>query len=399
MKANIIRIAVLVALALVPAMAAVGSEAPHIQNDAKPLNGTTTLTLEPLWTIGGLDDDVLLGTIERVLTLAGGRLLLLDSQLSHVLECSADGQVTRELGHPGNGPGEITNPKVLVSFADGTLGLVKVFPGQLVMLTPDGLPAGAIKLVAGEGTGGFVTMHRALQAGGTLLIGGSTMTMTSGTPHQSRSFFIGGFDRQGNQIAEYARKDVAIDLSGGKYHESWQEFVWARMGVTDDGTVVANIPRDAFELSWFSPAGQLLRTAAVPGEPWQRNKLARDRMFGILDPQARHAPGTEATPAATEPLVVDLMVRKNGDVWCLTSRSMWANDGGIFAVYDVIDATGRYTRQVKVICEGDATRDRLLLSGDRAYLVTGYWDAVSRVQGSDDDEDAAPMSVTCYQIH
>jgi len=385
-------------MALVPVLDVVGAEVPHIQNATKPSQGTATITLEPLWTIGGLDDDVLLGTIERVLTLDDGRVLLMDSQLSHVLECSPDGKVIRELGHPGDGPGEITNPQDMVRFADGTLGLVKVFPGQLVMLTPDGLPAGAIKLTAGEGTGGFVTMHRALQDGGTLLLGASTMTMNPDTPLQSRSFFLGRFDRQGNQIAEYARKDVAIDLRGGKYHESWQEYVWSRMGVAPDGRVVVCIPRDTFELSWFSPTGSLLQSATLPAEPWRRNQLARDRMHSILDRQARHVPGTEAAPAATEPVVVDLLLRDNGDVWCLTSRSMWEAEAGTFAAYDVVDKAGHYIRRITVVCEGDATRDRLLISGDRAYRVAGYWDAVYRVQGFDGDEDAEPMSVTCYRI-
>ena len=46
--------------------------------------GPMTIELEPLWIIGGAEDDVLLGTIERVLTLDDGRVFLLDSQLSHV---------------------------------------------------------------------------------------------------------------------------------------------------------------------------------------------------------------------------------------------------------------------------------------------------------------------------
>ena len=398
MKSSFLWIAVAATVFLVPSASALGEEAPRIVNGNEPEHGTTTLELEPLWTIGGSDDGVLLGTIERVLTLDDGRVFLLDSQLSHVLECSPDGKVVRQLGHTGEGPGELTNPRDLVRFDDGTLGLVKVFPGQLVMLDPDGLPAGVIKLKADDAPGGFVTMHRALHAGGNLLLGGSIMTMNPDLPVQTRTFFLGRFDREGNKTVEYVQADATFDMRKGKLLESWQEFVWSRMGVASDGTVVVCIPRDEFELSWFAPDGTLLRTATLPFKPWPRNQIAHDRMQGILQRQADHMPGTEAVVASTEPVVVDLMVRGNGDVWCLTSRSMWEAEDGVFASYEVIDEAGHYMQRVSVICEGDATRDRLMISGDRAYRVAGYWDAVNRVQNSVAGDDPEPMSVTCYRI-
>jgi len=383
---------------LVPVADAMGAEAPRVHNDNEPEHGSTTIELEPLWTIGGSDDEVLLGTIERVLTLDDGRVLLLDSQLSHVLECSPDGKVISQLGHPGEGPGELTNPRDLVHFEDGTLGLVKVFPGQLVMLDADGLPAGVVKLNADDAPGGFVTLHRALQTGGTLLLGGSIMTMDPNKPLQTRTFFLGRFDREGNKTAEYVRGEATFDVRKGELHESWQEFVWSRMGVTVDGTVVVCIPRDEFEISWFTPEGTLLRSATLPFKSWPRNQLAHDRMHGILARQADHMPGTKPIVAPTEPVVVDLSVHANGDVWCLTSRSMWEAEDGAFASYDVVNETGHYMQRVKVVCEGDATRDRLIISGDRAYRVAGYWDAVFRVQDSTPGEDPEPMSVTCYRI-
>jgi len=375
-----------------------GAEAPRIVNDSSPRHGTTTIELEPLWTLGGAEDDVLLGTIERVLVLDDGRTLLLDSQMSRVLECSPDGEVIRMLGHPGEGPGELTNPRDLVCFSDGTLGLVKMFPGRLVMLSPTGDPAGVISMETHDAPGGFATLHRSLEAGGTLLLGGSVMTMDPDKPVQTRTFFLGRFDLLGNKLTEYVRTTASFDLREGKLHESWQEFVWSRMDVADDGTLVVCIPRDEFEISWFDSEGALLRTATLPAEPWARNRRAHDRMLGILKRQADHMPGTEPVPASTEPVVVDLMVRANGDVWCLTSRSMWEPEADAFASYDVIDENGRYTRRMRVVCAGDPTSDRLLFSGDRAYRIAGYWDAVDRVAGTTTEKDTEPMSVTCYRI-
>ena len=398
MKATVLRRVAALALALVLAGGAMGAAAPRIENEMEPQFGSITIELERLWNIGGDADDVLLGTIERVLTTDDGRIFLLDSQLSQVLECSPEGKVIQKLGHSGSGPGELTNPRDLVRFADGTLGLVKTFPGQLVMLTPEGLPAGVIKPVAGDAPGGFATLHRALQAGGTMLLGGSIMTMNPDLPVQTRTFYLGRFDRDGNQTAEYLRAERSFDLRKGELRESWQEFVWSRMDISTDGTVVVCIPRDALELSWFTPEGELLRTATLPVQAWPRNQRARDRMHGILARQAEHIPGAVPVAATTEPAVADLFLRGNGEVWCLTAQSMWEAEAGTFAAYDVFDAEGRYTRRVQVLCEGDATSDRLIIAGDRAYRVAGYWDAVYRVQATVADEDIEAMSVTCYRM-
>ncbi len=138
----------------------------------------------------GRDNLPVMTPAEGAVALDDGRVFLLDSQLSHVLECSPDGKVVRELGHPGEGPGELTNPRDLVRFDDGTLGLAKVFPGELVMLHPDGLPAGVIKLKADDAPGGFVTLHRALQN------------------------FLGGFLALGDIFTEVAVTGVLADAGG-----------------------------------------------------------------------------------------------------------------------------------------------------------------------------------------
>jgi hypothetical protein len=170
------------------------------------------------------------------------------------------------------------------------------------------------------------------------------------------------------------------------------------MDIAADGTVVVGVPRDEFELSWFSPDGLLIRKATLPVAPWKRNPQAQARIQGILQYQADHVPGTEAVAAPTEPTIVDLSLRENGNVWCLTSRSMWEAEDGFFATYEVITASGQFKERVRIICEGDATRDRLMFAGDRIYRIAGYWDAVYRVQSEEPDPNAEPMSVTCYRI-
>lgn len=377
---------------------AYGDTVPCIDNDDGPLQGDRDLVLEEVWKMGLAEEDPLLGTIERVLVLEDGRILLLDTQMSRVVECDADGRFIRTLGRAGDGPGELTGPQDLVSFGDSTLGLVAEFPGRMVYLDPDGTPAGSVAPRLSWSGGEFLTLHRALCSGENLLFGGSIMTMDPNLPVQERTFFLGRFDREGNLMAEYARGKASFDMRKGELHESWQEFVWHRMDVAADGTVVVAVPRDAFELSWFATDGTPLLKATLPEEPWKRNARARDRMQATLQHQADHMPGTKAVIAQTEPTIVDLSLRENGDVWCLTSRSMWETEEPYFAIYEVISPTGQYKERVRIRCEGDASQDRLMFAGGYYYRVAGYWDAVHKVQSETPDPDAEPMSVTCYRV-
>ena len=97
MKATVLRGVAALALVLILAGGAMGAAPPRIENEMEPRFGSTTIELERLWNIGGDADDVLLGTIERVLTTDDGRIFLLDSQLSQVLECSPEGKVIQKV--------------------------------------------------------------------------------------------------------------------------------------------------------------------------------------------------------------------------------------------------------------------------------------------------------------
>jgi hypothetical protein len=388
---------VLILVAGSPSAADGTGSVPTVQNPGQPAGGEREVVLEQLWQLGTDADDPLLGTIERVLLLDDGRLLLLDTQLSQVLECSPDGQVIRTLGRAGQGPGELTGPRDLVRFADGGIGLVAAFPGRLVCLHEDGTPGATITPVYDRAEGNFTTLHRALAAGEDLILGGSVMTMNPDQPVQTRTFFLGRFDRSGTLIAEMVTGHAEFDMRHGRLHESWLDFVWSRMDVAADGSAVVGIPRDRFELTWFDPQGRPRLRATLPTRSWQRNRKAHDRIHSIVQDQADHMPGTRAVVEPTAPVIVDLSIRDDGTVWCLTAASMWSTDDEAFATYDVLDRDGRYRERVRVVCDGDATRDRLMFAGGRFYRIAGYWDAIHDVRDEQPDPDAEPMSVTCYR--
>ena len=100
------------------------------------------MELEEIWRIGGEDDeDVLLGIITRALVDEEDNIYLLDQQLSEVQVFSSDGEYMKTLGREGSGPGEVTRPGDFLFMPDGTLGLVQIFPGKIVKVDLNGVPA------------------------------------------------------------------------------------------------------------------------------------------------------------------------------------------------------------------------------------------------------------------
>ncbi len=139
-------LSLLVALAIPTIVAAVPPITPIlITNEAAPRDGVETLVLEPVWRLGGDDDDdVFFGVIDAVSLDGDGNVLLADVQLMQINVVAPDGELTAVLGRQGEGPGEVTRLGGVLPLADGTVGMVQLMPGRVVKVDPAGLPAGDI---------------------------------------------------------------------------------------------------------------------------------------------------------------------------------------------------------------------------------------------------------------
>ena len=157
--------------------AAAAVAAPVIENGATPANGLRTIELQEQWRIGGLDDEEnLLGLVREAAMDEEGNVYLLDTQLVTVLVYDADGQFVAELGRDGDGPGEFRRPRDLILLPDGTVGVVQGFPGSIVKITRDGMPAGRIELAGDPTEGGFFALRKVLANGEGLVFAGSHIT-------------------------------------------------------------------------------------------------------------------------------------------------------------------------------------------------------------------------------
>jgi hypothetical protein len=125
-----VSILVVVLAAAQPATPAVAAAAPEQQ----------TVTLTPVWTRGGEDDDVFFGDIQLVTLDAAGNILVVDRQLSRVQLFSAAGEHLRTLTPEGDGPGEVRFPYSACLLPDGAVAVSERHAGKVVVVEADGTP-------------------------------------------------------------------------------------------------------------------------------------------------------------------------------------------------------------------------------------------------------------------
>jgi hypothetical protein len=376
------------------------------QRDGVPYNSYTSdshggrvdLELDELWRVGGdAEDGVLFGVITKALIDDENNVYLLDGQLSQVQVFSPNGEHLGTLGGPGTGPGELTEPGDMVFMPDGTIGLVQIFPGKVVNLNRDGTPAGEFHPNMGKGAQGFLALVNGRTSNQNIVLSGISISGTA--TGQQRKYFVRRFAPDGELLNDYFSKNVEWDFSSHfTFRELDNDFVWWRMDVSPAGYLVACEERYEYSLSIYHPDGYLERVIQRAYESYER-KLQES----MLQSQIRQfPPGTEYAIEEKEQDVCDLIVKPDDTIWVLTSRAMYTPEPGAFATFEVFGLDGAFLNRVRVLCSGNAGRDRLIFAGDDlVFQVVGFWDAVRSASGAsfdDDGSDSAPMEVVCYKV-
>jgi hypothetical protein len=376
----------------------------HVVNGAEPSGGRQVLQLEEVWQAGGEDDEeTVFGIITKVLIDDDSNIYLLDAQLSEISVFSPEGEWLKTLGREGDGPGEFRGPTDMVFLPDGTLGVLQAFPGKVIKLNLDNTSAGVWPL--GDPTKGAFYIMRGLRAGGGIVVAGGTeqhLDQTAGLA--TRETFLSSISTEGLRETTFTSSTVTLKFQDLRFDEGTLiDGADRRFDVSRDGKVVVGIPRNAYEISMFNQDGTLDRVFSREYESWVRDERAAGIWQRIMEGiQAQQAPNAPVSWEDTEPDVEFLRVAGDGSVWILNSRAMWTETPGAFTYYDVFSPTGHFEKQVEVVCEGNPQEDILFFaSDDLAFMITGFWDAaLSRFggAGSDEDEEAEPMSVICYRV-
>jgi hypothetical protein len=382
-------------------LAGAAGAADEIASDPAGIPVVTAAATE-LWRAGGEDDEVFFGNVGAPCVDADGNLYLMDSQLSQAHVFGPDGEFTGTLGREGDGPGEVRSPSDMFVRADGVVGLLQGFPGRVVLLNPDGTPAGQLNYSTGEGTATqFVVMNRGLAMPDGLCLVGTRMTMGGAVSKQTFFLDICGPDavRRHNLL----EKEYTIDYSDFALDEASMDFVWTRVAVGPDGRVYAAPDRTVYAVNVWSPQGELERVITCRQEASPRDeegmKIARSihEAIGAYYP----VPPRRITLEDTDPAVTGLWVDREGRMWVQHGRSEADAPDGAWLALDVFGADGKLQRRVGLPGDHDPREDALMLLGDGRYLVVkgslSAWLSQQAV-AQDGADDADPLEVICYRL-
>ena len=166
---------------------------PVVHNGPEPAAGLTSLHLEELWRIGGdEEEDLFFGVVTQALTDDEGNVYLLDTQLSEVLVLFSDGEYICTLSRERDGPGEIRRATGMQWMPDGSLGLVRGMPSQVVRIDRQGNPAASLIPGADDPTeGGRIALRDLFCRDGWIVASGARMNRITGG--RSQNNFVAAF--------------------------------------------------------------------------------------------------------------------------------------------------------------------------------------------------------------
>jgi hypothetical protein len=375
-----------------------------VDNPPRPAQGLVTVGMAELWRAGGEDDDIFFGTLAAVRSDAEGRIYLLDSQLAEVHIYSPDGVHQGIVGREGDGPGEVRRPNDMFITSDGVINMLQGFPGRIVRVTGDGLPAGETTFSAGgDAAGQFGVLVNGRADGQDMILAG--IRMTFGGAISQQTYFLARCGNDGVQKKALLEKQHEINYAEFKLDEQAMDFIWNRFAVGPAGKVYAGPERDAYRIDVYGRDGVLERvitrsyTAAPRTE--RQKKVARQIIEAVGANYPR--PPQEITIADTEPVLGNLTVTADGRIWTQTGTGNQESPEGTWVVMDVFDPDGKFEKQVGFKGDHDPNRDAIFLLPDgRAVVVTGALDAWLNQQGAtagqEEAEENSPLEVICYKL-
>lgn len=391
---------------------------PCLKNPAFPRDGNRVVGAEQQWRLGADEAaDPIFGLAQDALTDSQGNTYLLDAVMSTIYVISPRGEVLRQIGGQGDGPGEFRNGNQLVFMPDGSLGVLEMMPGQVVCLDVDGNPRPGFHPGGAAAAGTGMSHFQRLGVDGDQVILGRVST---------------SFDNEGvtveyslvrhhadGSVAQVVRErkevqtggNVSISLGGGEddFTRNWV--------LAAGGDLVVFPQAFAYRLEFYDRTGQLARVVQRAYETLRRTdeELAADRRQA----EALQARFTGMTREIEERArdIEAVFPRPDGSLWVACSQGSRECPVGSLGIFDVFDPAGRYVQTLRIDgVDFDPDRDNFTIEGDRLHIFKEARKAPSRTStaggggmtmmmiqsGSDveeeDDDEARPFEVICYRI-
>jgi 6-bladed beta-propeller len=372
----------------------------HVMNPAAPVDGATSLAPPELWRVGGDDDeDIIFGVLRDIAIDRTGNVYLLDVQLNQVMVFDREGAFLRTIGREGEGPGEFRRPSSFFITPEGKIAVVQAMPGKIVLLNPDGTPAGEFK-TPDAGDGGMRMFWAAGSAGNSVVLGTNEFSQHDGAFHYAARFLL--LDTSGKSRTILHEKSGKRDMANMGFDEKESfRLTWAS---GSDGRVYIAPDFDAYTIHCYGPSGALERV--IEREYAHRDRSKKEMEENKPRIMFRNDRGTQrpkVTASPTDADVLRMFARDDGTLWVISSHGGLDKATGTVATVDVFDRNGRFVQQIALKADGTFRDDGVLVVGDHMFVLKELRAAQRAMAGGDEEqkaeeEDAEPMSVVCYRL-
>lgn len=377
-----------------------------VVNPARPAQPHVEIVLEERWRIGGDtdDEDEFFGVLTHITADEAGNVYLLDAQLHQVNIYTRDGEFVRAIGREGEGPGEFRRPSGMLLVPGGSVGVIQAMPGKIILLTPEGEPAGNFPTPDAKdgGVQFFIGGRRAVDQ---VVLG--AMQFARRDDGAEIKLELIRVDQTGKQTARYYEQNDTRNRANPVIDEQTSgdnAMVW---DVGFDGRVYASRDFEAYRLDVWLPDGSPDRFIEREYEPRRRSdeemKRAEARLPVWMGRRGRGI-SVERKISRTDRDIMHIYPRDDGSLWVISSQGGLDAPDGAIATFDVFDENGHFVRQVTLKGEGDFPEDGLHFVGNRLYVVTGLMSARAAMAGTgreedyEDEEELTPMTVICYDL-
>lgn len=379
----------------------------HVRNDASPPNGRLEVTPRELWRRGGPDDELFFGNIARIERDDAGNIYILDTQQCEVTVLTAEGEFVRTLGRSGEGPGELYRPTDFYLRSGGGVGLMQQFPGKVVLVDGDGVPAGSFTISSSAGpASNFMALVDSRSGDGRVVIAGIEMAFDAGLTKQS--YFLSAVNAAGTRQVNYLSKENTINFADFVGSEEVMDFVWwgQRWTLATDGQVLANPDRNRYQIQRFSSDGTLVGVIERVYDRWVRGDTERAEAERVLRAALNGYPVPPRTLEIedADPDISAIYSRKDDSIWVRTSRGDRPKDDHTFAILDVFDPEGHFTHEIDLQLPGDVAADAMYVCGEYILQVTNSLDAFLASGGGSSEADASTtdeereLEIVCYSL-
>jgi len=377
----------------------------HVMNPEKSVEKQTSVQLEELWRIGGEDDEEIFGVITDIVVDDDGNVYMLDAQLNEIKVYDTDGEFLRTIGREGEGPGEFRGASNMFMVPGGNIGVLQTFPAKIVVLTPEGEPAGDFPIPEADQSEGFRMLLGAEFAGDNLAI-----TYAFNQPSESgftQKSVLSLVNKDGKSETRLYDDSSEMNAAQPRIAETEWDTFRNRWTASPDGRAFSCLTFGEYEITVWGADGKIDRVVKRDYPAHARNEEEKERLLGIYKGFTRRIPVPNIQYEIEDNFnpIQTIHAREDGSLWVRTSRGSNGLPDGVFAIFDVFDKQGRFERQVTVKGDGDPLKDGYFLVKDRLYVVTDFLDALMALQGgggSDDEEEDAdepePMQVISYSL-